>query len=996
MAGPNVLQETVVKLGTVVDNQGIDQILKFLTNSRFKALSLTAAFTGLTSAVYTFVKSSANNMRTLDELSKKQGKSLETVRASENALKAMGKTLNEVNKSVDLQKTYNDLVKINKELALPDTKRTLENINNLRASFWKMKDVANYAIDLIGAKVLAGLEAPIKRITENFEKIANWLKNNLNNVATKISSFVIAFSKGLIGIAETLTTIIGFVNNLNPGIRKLGTAILFVWGIIRSGPLGQLIAAVTLIGDMIHDFENFKWNQSKGITNELAAELYNNPEYFNGGYITEAGKNFVKSKVPGISDADLNNVVNVGVSNVWSKLFNENGELDFASAAKEAVAALTKALNDFLTGEGQINIADIFKFDSKEGEQGLIGKIANWITENQDDLSELGEAFIGAITRGVQAITSTGSAAFSGLWEALTGAPVPDSIKTGDNSIANSLVGGLILKFTGHDTATSILGALLTGISQYAGGKDLEKDFEEFGGQILTGLQNSFKNLHTFAAPVLDTLLGAIFGDMNEVTDSNGNTKKISEAVAYGPFGEAILNGIGIGIATGSTGWGIVGVIGTVIKDAVSDQQKMAQLKEDVKLLGGKVVDFLFGEETMVNGAKKRSGGILDTIGELFGGLWDELSPQLDEIYAGIIAWLEPLGEQIKSWFDSLWFSIVEGMPEVLRDQLGIGEKTKITDNGDGTLTYTSTDGSQITVGNEKDTDYGITVSDVLKFFGSTGVSNNPFGSSTTKTGTTFEIPGMRESPIKDVGKWNSYMAIFSNILTQTAANGDAPGLYYLLSDFNKLRGEVNQVKDSPAKVENLLNGRKKGLWLDYFNGEGTLPEGFSVDIPVTANTNDADSEIQSLISKWNSKTIKLKIAPENGATNLLEAYGGRFGSETNNVTVGEDGAEYIVPITKPERAAQLLKQLFGEMGSSFTDKFMKDFGIGKSSTIGGDMRSITSALSSGATINMNYNVSAPCTINVSASGVSAEQVGEQAYNSAQRHLLRTLKGVFA
>ena len=44
----------------------------------------------------------------------------------------------------------------------------------------------------------------------------------------------------------------------------------------------------------------------------------------------------------------------------------------------------------------------------------------------------------------------------------------------------------------------------------------------------------------------------------------------------------------------------------------------------------------------------------------------------------------------------------------------------------------------------------------------------------------------------------------------------------------------------------------------------------------------------------------------------------------------------------------------------------------------------------------MTYNVSAPVSITVSASGVSAEGVGEQAYNLASRYLVRTLQGVFA
>ena len=43
-----------------------------------------------------------------------------------------------------------------------------------------------------------------------------------------------------------------------------------------------------------------------------------------------------------------------------------------------------------------------------------------------------------------------------------------------------------------------------------------------------------------------------------------------------------------------------------------------------------------------------------------------------------------------------------------------------------------------------------------------------------------------------------------------------------------------------------------------------------------------------------------------------------------------------------------------------------------------------------------NSNVSAPVNIHVHASGVSAEAVGESLYNTAERYLLRTLRGVTA
>ena len=45
---------------------------------------------------------------------------------------------------------------------------------------------------------------------------------------------------------------------------------------------------------------------------------------------------------------------------------------------------------------------------------------------------------------------------------------------------------------------------------------------------------------------------------------------------------------------------------------------------------------------------------------------------------------------------------------------------------------------------------------------------------------------------------------------------------------------------------------------------------------------------------------------------------------------------------------------------------------------------------------NTSQNVSAPVTIQVRSTGANAEQVGQKLYDTAERYLLRTLRGVMA
>ena len=150
---------------------------------------------------------------------------------------------------------------------------------------------------------------------------------------------------------------------------------------------------------------------------------------------------------------------------------------------------------------------------------------------------------------------------------------------------------------------------------------------------------------------------------------------------------------------------------------------------------------------------------------------------------------------------------------------------------------------------------------------------------------------------------------------------------------------------------------------------------------------------------------------------------GGRFARPTD-VQVAEDGdAEYIIPVKKEDRAVPLLRQLLAELspgarqslGNSeiLRSLLPKDQGpfdscgmasvtqikdLDRCSTI--QNSELNGGMSAGTAITpqitqTNQNVSAPVSIEVHASGANAERIGESVYNTAERYLLRTMRGVF-
>ena len=212
--------------------------------------------------------------------------------------------------------------------------------------------------------------------------------------------------------------------------------------------------------------------------------------------------------------------------------------------------------------------------------------------------------------------------------------------------------------------------------------------------------------------------------------------------------------------------------------------------------------------------------------------------------------------------------------------------------------------------------------------------------------------------------------------------------------------------KPEPSTSENGEGGGLEGsLNLDGARGE---LEAFRKDAaqPVALSGNAAGivsaakSALASVKSMFSTPvTIKAKVETEGGdeggdtgGSTLKMSAGGRF-SKPTDVQVAEDGdAEYIIPVKKENRAVPLVKQLLSELSPSARASL--SLGDGASSLISGDLAAGQPA---GAQITQNNsNVSAPVTIQVRSTGANAEQIGQKLYDTTERYLLRTLKGVFA
>ena len=130
----------------------------------------------------------------------------------------------------------------------------------------------------------------------------------------------------------------------------------------------------------------------------------------------------------------------------------------------------------------------------------------------------------------------------------------------------------------------------------------------------------------------------------------------------------------------------------------------------------------------------------------------------------------------------------------------------------------------------------------------------------------------------------------------------------------------------------------------------------------------------------------------ETGSAFLRMSAGGRF-SRPTSVQVAEDGdAEYIIPVKKENRALPLLRQLMSELSPAARQSLTE--GTATAAMVA-PLPSASAVTGSSVTQN-NQNVSAPVTINVNASGADANRIGQSIYDTAERYLLRTLRGAYS
>ena len=502
MSQVQTLQEYLVTLGVQLDTQNMAKLENFLKDSRVQAAMFSAALVAAGKVIYNFIRDNTAYEQALVETAKKEKKSVETVRAHENALKSMGKTMDEIKKNENLKKIYDDLVKVNKEMALPNLKGLLSTVYELQGEFYTLRSTIQYGMQWINYYLLQDLMEPIKKIIETIREAREKLQKNLKQITRQISLYISTFAKGLLGIIEAAKTIYSWFDRLPDGIKSATTALLTMFAIIKSGPLGQILTLIEAVGGLIHDWENYDYNKGEmgkhGLSEEEQKELYNKEnKYFDEkGYLTDAGRDWLKSK--GFSDDELPNIVNTAFSGLWDVLGDNE-----------------KTLSEKMTG-----ISSLIAGALVPNAETVAANIAAWLTENKDTIAE-GFSTLGEIVS--TALLSAGT-----IVNAITEAV--DTI-LGDTELMTDIGSTLATLFSTACQTAGKVGAGLVGGIAIALGAVTKEEWEAqinntegganswvgaLGSALMAALAGA--NLGTAVAVGLATLIGN-----NLQTDENEN-----------------------------------------------------------------------------------------------------------------------------------------------------------------------------------------------------------------------------------------------------------------------------------------------------------------------------------------------------------------------------------------------------------------------------------------------------------------------------------------
>lgn len=83
----------------------------------------------------------------------------------------------------------------------------------------------------------------------------------MRSFGISIGHLLSSFAEGIIAIIDAAKTFVGMFDGLPDVIKGASYAVLALFAIVKTGPIGAIVALVALAGDLVTDKSNYKYNK---------------------------------------------------------------------------------------------------------------------------------------------------------------------------------------------------------------------------------------------------------------------------------------------------------------------------------------------------------------------------------------------------------------------------------------------------------------------------------------------------------------------------------------------------------------------------------------------------------------------------------------------------------------------------------------------------------------------------------------------------------------
>lgn len=278
-----ILSEYLEKLGWSVDknslNEAINSMKKFSGAAsalqKITSSSLFIAGKAVAGTIYTLLESTASYVDSVaqadlatEKFARKMWTTEEAARAFNTALSALGYK-NYTDIFYMTEEEYNRFVTLRDSLAsLEPPKETQETLKTIRDISTEFKNIFGY-LDYLGQWVVywigrkSGKE--LDSLRDSTKKFSDFIKENISNIAEKIATlinFVYSLGKAGAYLLARIKELYEFLEEKLPdGTLKAGAGLAALFAIMKSGPIGWMIAGLTTLLLLLDDFVG--WQEGK-------------------------------------------------------------------------------------------------------------------------------------------------------------------------------------------------------------------------------------------------------------------------------------------------------------------------------------------------------------------------------------------------------------------------------------------------------------------------------------------------------------------------------------------------------------------------------------------------------------------------------------------------------------------------------------------------------------------------------------------------------------